>query len=100
MRSTPAILAAVLAATAFTTPAIAADDQVHVRYTDLDLNTPAGQATLDRRIDKAVKELCGADETIVGTRLPSREAQACFDRTKASVREQVAQNIARSASRG
>jgi UrcA family protein len=100
MRTTPAILAAVLAATAFTTPAIAASDRINIRYADLDLSTEAGQAQLERRIDKAVRDACGADETNVGTRLPSRQARACYDETKAQVREQVAQNIARDANRG
>ena len=99
MRFTPAILAAALAATAFATPTLAAD-QINVRFNDLDLNTPAGQATLERRIDKAVRDACGANETVVGTRLPSRAAQACVDETKAAVREQVAQNVARAANRG
>jgi len=101
MRLTPAILAATLAATAFTAPAFAAEgDRINVRYADLDLNTPEGQAQLERRIDKAVRSACGADETTVGTRLPSREAQACVDQTKTAVREQVAQSIARGNNRG
>ena len=100
MRPTPAILAAVLAATAFTTPAFAESDRINVRYADLDLNTPEGQAQLERRIDKAVRAACGANETTVGTRLPSREAQACVDTTKTAVREQIAQNVARSNNRG
>jgi UrcA family protein len=100
MRSTPAILAAALAATAFATPAFAESDRVNVRYADLDLSTEAGQAQLERRIDKAVRAACGANETNVGTRLPSREAQACVERTKPTVREQVAANIARSGTRG
>ena len=101
MRFTPAILAAVLAATAFATPAVAeSPDRINVRYADLDLSTPEGQAKLERRIEKAVRTACGADDAIVGTRLASREAQACVEETKAAVREQVAQSVARANNRG
>jgi UrcA family protein len=100
MRSTPAILAAVLAATTFATPAVAKDEGVAVSYADLDLSTEVGQAKLERRIDKAARSVCGLDETRVGTRLQSREAKACFDETMAAMREQVAQRVAAGTHRG
>ena len=43
-------------------PAIAAAPQAEtrlVRYADLDLASAAGRATLDRRIDSAVRAVCG-----------------------------------------
>lgn len=51
--------AAVLAA-AFTAPLAAAQDarSVEVRYDDLNLETPAGQARLEARIGIAVRSVC------------------------------------------
>ncbi len=40
-------------------PALAQPQAGSVRYSDLDLATPAGVATLDRRISRAVERLCG-----------------------------------------
>ena len=41
-------------------PALAQPPAGTVRISDLDLATPAGVAKLDRRIDRAVAQLCGA----------------------------------------
>ncbi|WP_150124967.1 UrcA family protein [Tsuneonella mangrovi] len=35
--------------------------KVPVRYEDLDISTPQGQAAFDNRIDEAVRNVCGAD---------------------------------------
>jgi UrcA family protein len=51
-----ALLALILASA----PAPARPPAGSVRYSDLDLATPAGIAMLDRRIDRAVERLCGA----------------------------------------
>ncbi|MGH6787703.1 MAG: UrcA family protein, partial [Novosphingobium sp.] len=40
-------------------PAQAQPSSVQVRYGDLDLRHDAGVATLDRRIDAAVRSVCG-----------------------------------------
>jgi UrcA family protein len=40
-------------------PALAQPPVGRVRYSDLDLATPAGVAMLDRRIGRAVERLCG-----------------------------------------
>ena len=101
MRTTPALLAAMLAATVFAVPASASSSgAVNVKYTDLDLNTEAGQAQLERRIDKAAREVCGVGEIHTGSIMPSRASQQCYAQTKATVHEQVAQAIARSNDRG
>jgi len=56
MMKSIALLALVLASA----PALAQPTAGTVRYSDLDLATPAGVAKLDRRIDRAVARLCGA----------------------------------------
>ena len=50
-----ALLALILASA----PTLAQPPVGTVRYSDLDLATPAGVAKLDRRIDRAVAQLCG-----------------------------------------
>ena len=50
------LLALVLASA----PTLAQPPAGTVRYSDLDLGTPAGIAKLDRRIDRAVAQLCGS----------------------------------------
>ena len=94
----PAILAAALAATAFAVPAAA--DTVAVKYSDLDLSTPAGQASLERRINNAAKSICGADSTIVGSRIPTDDARQCMESAKSRVHAQVAEAISRDRGRG
>ena len=96
----PAILAAALGAAAvFATPA-AAQGAVSVKYDDLDLSTRAGQQKLDRRIDSAAREACGMDRVQTGRFTPSTAQRECYQKTKASVGEQVAQMIARDTPRG
>jgi UrcA family protein len=61
-RIAPLALAAALAMTGLQTAAFAADGAEvsrQVFYGDLDLSTADGQATLDRRLEQAVREVCG-----------------------------------------
>lgn len=62
LRSTFLALAATLAAAAFTasSPAAAQTDSVTIGYGDLNLASRAGRQVLDRRIDGAADQLCGA----------------------------------------
>lgn len=53
-----------------------------VRIADLDLSSPAGRATLDRRVKTAARRVCEFD-TSVGQR-------AALERCKSDVRQQVA----------
>ena len=95
----PAILAAAaLAATAFAVPAAA--ETVEVKYDDLDLSTRAGQDKLERRIESAARSACGMSDIRTGRLTPSTAQRQCFQQTKASVHEQVAETIARDGSRG
>ena len=99
----PAILAAAAAVlgtvTALAAPA-AAGTSVGVKYSDLDLSTRAGQQKLERRIDSAARVACGMDEVRTGRFTPSTAQRQCYTHTKASVHDQVAETIARDASRG
>ncbi|WP_299195823.1 UrcA family protein [uncultured Erythrobacter sp.] len=56
----------------------------------LDLATPEGQRMLDRRIDRAAREVCQVDNIRTGTRIRSQEAQRCFAKARASAQQQVA----------
>jgi UrcA family protein len=55
-----------------------------VRYADLDLRSPAGQAELDRRIESAARRAC--EFAPVATRISDRDEE---NRCKAAVRAQV-----------
>ena len=56
MMKSIALLALILASA----PTLAQPPAGTVRYSDLDLATPSGVARLDRRIDRAVAQLCGS----------------------------------------
>lgn len=61
-------------------PAAAADPEIRsqtVFYGDLDLASDAGVAELDRRIDRAARNVCGFDNQRTGTRIRSAEMRNC-----------------------
>ena len=93
MKTTTLLLSAALAALA--TPAIAGPAQpssVDVEFADLDLGTHEGQELLERRIDKAARQICQLDRMQTGSRINSAERR-CYNRARARVRVQVAQII-------
>ena len=99
----PAILAAAAlgAAAVFAVPAAAETPAaVAVEYADLDLSTKAGQDQLERRIDSAARSACGMDKVRTGRLTATTGVRQCYQQTKASVHEQVAQMIARDNTRG
>jgi UrcA family protein len=56
-------------------------DQVRsekVSYADLNLSTPAGASTLYRRIQRAARSVCGADDR-VGSILPHLQWRKCYE---------------------
>lgn len=57
-----------------------------VRHADLNLASAAGQAELDRRVERAARQVC-VDETRIATRIANHKA---VTRCKADVRSQVA----------
>ncbi|MBB3034464.1 UrcA family protein [Alteriqipengyuania lutimaris] len=74
-------------------PAAAQSQSVQVDYADLNLATPEGQAQLDRRIDKAAREVCGTDRAVTGTRLKNPAAMKCLKSAKEQIGEQIAARI-------
>lgn len=87
-------LAVALAASAvIAAPAYAANDEgasVPVRYADLDLSTKDGQDTLERRLDRAAREVCGIDPRTSGFALPSSESRGCYRETIKNFEREVA----------
>lgn len=66
-------------------PAVSAADgprSAGVAYADLDLATPEGIAELDRRIEATARQVCGMDESTLGTRIISRESRQCYREAK------------------
>lgn len=78
--------AAIFAAALALAPAVSVAETVQrttgVSYNDLDLSTEAGRAELEQRIDRAAKQVCGMEESTVGTRIRSREARTCYQQAK------------------
>lgn len=87
-------LAAALAASAMiAAPVYAADGEgasVSVRYADLDLSTSEGQATLERRLDRAAENVCGIDRRTSGMAMPSAEARSCYRETIKNFEREIA----------
>lgn len=89
---TLAFAAAGLAGTVVT-PALAEDPvkrTTSVAYADLDLASDAGQRTLDRRIEKAVRHVCRTTSLQTGSRIMDQDAQRCLARARAQAKQKVA----------
>ena len=71
-------------------PAAAQSQSVDVPYADLNLATPEGQAQLDRRIDRAARQVCGADDVVTGSRLQNRKTMKCVKSAKEQIGSQIA----------
>jgi UrcA family protein len=67
---------------------------VTVRFADLDLSTMDGQQKLERRIERAARQVCATDEVTTGTRVPSAQASACYHQALRNVRSSVATAVA------
>ena len=72
----------------------AAAEEMSIQTSDLNLSTPEGQKILERRIDVAARKICGTDRTNTGTRLRSREADACFRDAKAAAQKRLSALVA------
>lgn len=88
-------LAAATLATSAAIPAQAAEPQqgIAVQYRDLDLTNETGQRVLEERLDHAARHVCGMDDRITGSRLPSRNSAKCYNETKAQLAEQIARLV-------
>lgn len=72
-------------------PAIAkSNGDMVIKYTDLNLNSPSGQKTLERRIDRAAREFCGMDRRATGTRIRANQDTQCYREAKNLATEQMA----------
>lgn len=67
-------------------------DQVSVTVSadDLNLATPAGQRTLDQRVEKAVRSVCRTKSLTTGSRVLSQETQNCLAKARADAKQQMA----------
>lgn len=63
---------------------------IEVAVGDLDLATPNGQKTLQARIDRAARAVCGVDQLPTGSHIPSRDAMNCYRQAQRSAAERVA----------
>lgn len=63
---------------------------ISVPVSDLDLGTAAGQRTLDKRIEKAVRSVCRKTNFQTGTRIMDQESRNCLAHARADAKQQVA----------
>lgn len=85
------LAAALVAGAMVSAPVSAAEGHsVMVRYSDLDLSTAEGQATLERRLHKAAERVCGIDSRTFGAVLPSAESRGCYRETVKNFEREIA----------
>ena len=74
-------------------PAVAGDKEgnsTKVSFADLNLNTEAGQAKFEKRVELAARQVCEADVPGVGSRIMALEKRRCLAIAKDSAKTQVA----------
>ena len=101
MRTQSLVLA--LTAAALAVPAAAAEDQppqVGVHYSDLDLTSEAGQRQLDLRLERAARDVCGMNETMVGSRLRANHSRECYREARRHLDQEFAQAVSRKSAGG
>ena len=84
---------AALAAAGIAAPALADESKSYtaeVRDSDLDLRTQAGRKTLDFRVEKAAREVCRTEESIVGTRILPKDRRVCYREARRHLDRQLA----------
>lgn len=95
------LAAAAIAATAVTpasaNPAVQAPDGrmvATIATGDLNLATPEGQRQLDKRVDRAVRQVCRTVHPATGTRIMNQDQRDCLANARSSAKQQVAALIA------
>jgi UrcA family protein len=86
-------LAALGLAGAAISPALAGDIQkttIRVSTSDIDLGTAKGQKILDKRVEKAVRQVCRTTSLTTGSRVMSQDALACLAKARSDAKQQVA----------
>ena len=93
-------LALALAAAGLAVPAAAADEapRIGVHYGDLDLTSAEGQRQLDLRLERAAREVCGVNETVVGSHLRSQHSRECYREARRDLDRQYAEAVNRKSS--
>lgn len=84
------LVAAAIVASLGTSPFAFANDSVPIEYRDLDLTTAEGKRTLDMRVERAARTICGMGATQTGTRIQSRQTRACYRNALLKARKNVA----------
>jgi UrcA family protein len=84
-----------LAAAMMIVPATAFAGSIELKYDDLDLSTPQGMAQLDKRVDRAAKEVCTNRQVTTGTIRQSTVDQKCYKEALAKLQGQLAAISAR-----
>ncbi|GGZ05262.1 UrcA family protein [Novosphingobium colocasiae] len=87
------IAAALVAAAAPSFAAEPAGKSIAVSFKDLDLSSAEGQRTLEHRIDKAARSVCGMDDVTTGTRIPSAESRQCYAGVSSRTRTAIAEKV-------
>lgn len=94
---------AILSTTLFVETAVAQPGgtrvSTRVSYADLDLNSPAGRATLDERISGAARRVCGVRGPVAGY-AEFRSQRACLREAMSGARSQSRIAIAQARSSG
>lgn len=93
MKSLAVTLAAIGLAGAAFSPALAGTTDgmtIKVPTADINLATAEGQKTLDKRIEKAVRNVCGVTTPSTGSRILSEQARDCLAKARADVKQQLA----------
>ena len=88
-----ALATAALGLAVTATPAFAGPVDVPVAKVStagLDLASTEGQEILDQRIKRAAKKVCRVSDVHTGSRLQSAEVRKCYQKARASAKQQVA----------
>lgn len=79
-----------LAAAMMMVPASAFASTVELKYDDLDLSTPQGMAQLDKRVDRAAKQVCTSHQITTGSIRSTNVDQKCYKEALAKLKDQLA----------
>jgi UrcA family protein len=70
--------------------AIAAPQNVEVRYNDLDLSSAKGQHELDKRIDRAARQVCTRHQITTGSIRSTAVDEDCYHEALGKLKDQLA----------
>ena len=85
-----ALAAAIAAPGAAAEPAAGDIATRSVTYGDLDLSSPGGLKALNRRVERAAREVCGAGRTMRQSIAAERDLWTCVSAAKARAAQQIA----------